>query len=674
MSGLRHLARFELRRSWATMVVLGLLAGIGAGIAVSAVQVARRSSTAYTRLEAASGAPDAVVLGISSGVEDQVPRLPQVAKIWPGRTAIGELQGDAVNFVGIVAGESAPPKGLFTPIITEGRDLDPKADDELLLTERIQRISGLQVGDELPMKFLTADEVAQFDTGFGEPDGPAIRMKVVGVVRAALGAGANGPETFSTPAFARRIDAAGASFPTWLVKLKRGAADVPAFRRALDRLEQQATPIENAEEFSGFEVQVPSLQRPVIANTARVLVTGLLVFGGVAALAAVVGVVLALRRHFVLTSLPNARALSAIGVTPRQLLGSRALAAVPFVVTGTVATLVLAVATASIGPLGSLGKREPHPGFHVNVALVATGVVVVAVVFAALAGLAAARVSQRGASWSPSAARVPNRLAAAGAPAPVVIGTGLAVEPGRGRGALPVRSALLATAVGIAGIVAVLVFASSLHRLIHTPSRWGWSSDAQVSDVNDDVAAALQSDPRIDGYLDAEDFQVRDRRPRRDGSRVPRPSGPRLDGARRSPSARRGRGDARSATVAHPRQARRRSCDVPRRGRRAGDARGGRRGHWPRSVRRAVRRWGGGLAGRCRRHQAHSGGAQRARSGSRPASTPTRLGRRWAGGSKCPDPSGHPTSTTSPSSVGSPSSSSPSSRRSRSRCSRTRSC
>jgi len=509
MSGLRHLARVELRRSWVTMLVLGLLAGIGAGVALSAVQVARRSSTAYTRLEAASGAPDAVVLGIASGVADEVPKLPQVDKVWSGRTGIGQLQGDAVAFAGVIAGESQPPKGLFTPIIVEGRDLDPNADDELLLTERIQKVTGIHVGDELPMKFLTADEVARFDTGFGEPDGPSIRMKVVGVVRAALGAGANGPETFSTPAFARRLDEGGASFPTWLVKLKHGAADVPAFRRALDRLEQQATPVENAEEFSGFEVQVPSLQRPVIANTARVLVTGLLVFGGVAALAAVVGVALALRRHFVVTSLPNARALSAIGVTPRQLLWSRLLAAIPFVLTATLGTLVLAVATASIGPLGSLGKREPHPGWHVNVALVAAGVVVAAIVFAVIAALAAARVSRRGGSWSPSAARIVNRLAAAGASAPVVIGTGLAVEPGRGRGALPVRSALIATAVGIAGIVAVMVFASSLHRLIHTPARWGWTSDAQVLDVSDTIASDLRADRRVAGYLDSQDFQVR---------------------------------------------------------------------------------------------------------------------------------------------------------------------
>jgi hypothetical protein len=157
----------------------------------------------------------------------------------------------------------------------------------------------------------------------------------------------------------------------------------------------------------------------------------------------------------------------------------------------------------------SLGRSEPNPGWHVNLALVAIGVALVALAFVAMSGLASVRVVRRDAAWSPSAARIVNRIAAAGAPTPVVLGTGLAVEPGRGRGALPVRSALIATAVGIAGVVAVTVFASSLHRLTHTPARWGWSADAQVLDVNDSTAADLRSDPRIDGYLDSRDFQVR---------------------------------------------------------------------------------------------------------------------------------------------------------------------
>src|SRR5262245_45207736 len=143
MSGLRQLARVELRRAWTTMIVLGVLAGVGAGIALASVQVARRSSTAYARLEAASGAPDAIVLGIASGVDDDdLARLPEVDRVWAGRTGVGEIQGDRLNFLGVIAGNAAPPPGLFTPTIVDGRTLDASADDELLLTERIRDSTG----------------------------------------------------------------------------------------------------------------------------------------------------------------------------------------------------------------------------------------------------------------------------------------------------------------------------------------------------------------------------------------------------------------------------------------------------------------------------------------------------------------------------------------------------
>ena len=57
MTGIGLLARFEARHARRTMLVLGLLAGLGAGVAVAAGQVARRTSTARARLAAESGSP-----------------------------------------------------------------------------------------------------------------------------------------------------------------------------------------------------------------------------------------------------------------------------------------------------------------------------------------------------------------------------------------------------------------------------------------------------------------------------------------------------------------------------------------------------------------------------------------------------------------------------------------
>src|SRR4051812_45290194 len=127
------LARIELRRAWRTMVVLGLLAGLGAGVALAAAQVARRSSTAYSRLERATGTPDAIVLGFENYDPAEIARLPQVRDAWMVETAIGQVEGDAVNFLGMFGGLREPPPGLFTPLVVDGRLADPEAADELLL-------------------------------------------------------------------------------------------------------------------------------------------------------------------------------------------------------------------------------------------------------------------------------------------------------------------------------------------------------------------------------------------------------------------------------------------------------------------------------------------------------------------------------------------------------------
>lgn len=503
------LARVELRRGWRTLVVLGLLAGLGLGGALAAGQLARRTSTAYERLEATSGTPDAVVLSTDrSGAARPIAGFREVARVWDGVTAIGLVEGDAVRYAGVFAGLAPPPPGLFTPLVVEGRALRPGADDELLVTERLAGLAGLQVGDELPVRFLTADEVAQFDTGFGTPDGPRIRMRIVGVIRAALGEGDAGPETFSTPAFARRLTAASSTFPTVLVRLREGEA-ITTFRRSIERLEARTATLTGAEEFARFEVQEPGRQRPVVAVTARVVVAGLTVFAVIAAAAALLGVGLVLRRHVVARAARDDRTLGALGVSRRQRLWVQVVAGWPFVATATAGALVVALAAAGIDPIGSMGDREPNPGWHANVALLAVGALLVALVAFALLVVTAVRPRRRGGRTGSATDRRMEWLATVGVPTPAVIGYGFAVNPGRGRAALPVRGALVAMTVVVAGIVGVATFGASLDDVVGDPTRWGWRADAQIADVDDALVAALRADPRVATVAVAEEFQVR---------------------------------------------------------------------------------------------------------------------------------------------------------------------
>src|SRR5205807_5162200 len=66
-------------------------------------------------------------------------------------------------------------------------------------------------------------------------------------------------------------------------------------------------------------------------------------------------------------------------------------------------------------------------------------------------------------------------LARSGLSAPGVVGVRMALEPGQGRTAVPVRSALAGTALAVALVVTTLTFASSLHTLVSTPALYGWN-------------------------------------------------------------------------------------------------------------------------------------------------------------------------------------------------------
>src|SRR6185437_11084122 len=84
----------------------------------------------------------------------------------------------------------------------------------------------------------------------------------------------------------------------------------------------------------------------------------------------------------------------------------------------------------------------------------------------------------------------------------VAAGVRMALQPGRGQTAVPVRSAIFGAILGVAAVAASLVLAASLGHLLDTPRLSGFTWDAVVSVEGGlpKAAAALQADPRIAGY------------------------------------------------------------------------------------------------------------------------------------------------------------------------------
>jgi len=66
-----------------------------------------------------------------------------------------------------------------------------------------------------------------------------------------------------------------------------------------------------------------------------------------------------------------------------------------------------------------------------------------------------------------------------------VVGVRFALESGRGRTAVPVRSALFGTVLAVALLVTTLGFSSGLHTLVSTPSLYGWNWNYMLNPSTD---------------------------------------------------------------------------------------------------------------------------------------------------------------------------------------------
>ncbi|MBA2327933.1 MAG: FtsX-like permease family protein [Actinobacteria bacterium] len=79
----------------------------------------------------------------------------------------------------------------------------------------------------------------------------------------------------------------------------------------------------------------------------------------------------------------------------------------------------------------------------------------------------------------------------------------MALEPGRGRSSVPVRSSLAGVTLGIVTLVAAITFGASLAHLLATPELYGKTWDVELTTYDDTLAtrgvALLATDDRVEG-------------------------------------------------------------------------------------------------------------------------------------------------------------------------------
>ena len=489
------LARVELRRRWRALVLLGLLIGVIGAAVLGALAGARRTSTAYDRLERATHIDDVRLLVFSPGLAERAATLPSVERSWIANFSVGRPEGPEELYFGIASGPPRPPD-LFTPIVVTGRMFRDDRVDEIVVTEQFARQTGLGPGDESTITLLTSEEVSMFDTGFGVPGGPRIRFRIVGTIRLP-GAEESFAVFIGSPALSRLVERDFSAGKVAMLRLHDGLAGLDRFRDEVRELATGAKAPPGAEEFEPYEETLPRAARSSVAAASAVLVTGLLAFAGVVLL---VGGFIAIQTvaRYSAQSGDDQAIERALGMTRAERVAARAIPALLPGAIGALITVAGAIAVSRFTPIGSVDLYEPEPGVEVNVAVLSLGAAVILLGAVALFAVAALRaVRSLEADLGPRTSRIAERVSALGGTAPLVVGLRFALERGRGRTAVPVRSAFVGATLGIAGLIGVASFGASLDRLASTPARYGWRGHLQIIDLKPEQRSAMIADTRI---------------------------------------------------------------------------------------------------------------------------------------------------------------------------------
>ena len=516
-------------RRWGGYLAIVVLIGMIGGIAMASVAAARRTQSSYPAFLASTNPSDLTMTVYSTGSGRPGPSLTaKIARLADVRhvaslvtppflplTPHGAPRLDIANVVVSVGSIDGLTLDQDRLAVVEGRRADQNRADEIMMTSAAAKLLNVHVGQLVPLGFYTAAQMSQL--AFGTPRvAPRllVRARLVGIVTLnnevlqddvdqAFGF------TFLTPALVREAAAVSPDpiTPTlYGLKLDHGNRGVAKVERELVRLVPPGYTYEFHATSSIVEQMELSLKPESVA---------LGVFGTIAALVCLVLGLQAISRQ--LGPADEDRAvLRALGAGPAVIVADGLIGVLAAVVLGSLLADAVAIGLSPGSPIGPVRPVYPDPGIAVHWGVLGTGFAVLVIGL----GVAAAAVSYRRAPHSVARdergairrSRVSRGAETAALPVAGVVGVRFALEPGRGRTAVPVRSALFAAVLAVAMVVATLTFATSLNTLVSHPPLYGWNWSYALYPTNAVPPQALHllsRDPLVAGwagvdYTDAE--------------------------------------------------------------------------------------------------------------------------------------------------------------------------
>ncbi len=470
---------FELRRRWKSWLSLAIVLALFGGGLLAAAAGSRRTHSAYPRFVEKQRAFDQFLIdfsdfdpGVAKITKEQLLTLPEVEEVHAAQF----FENTAALASFIASDDPAFGVSFQIPKVVEGRMPAPESVEEFAAPIGLVDELGIEVGETMEVPFLGAPTEPPF-----EPKTlPAKRLKLVGTF-ALPGElppiGDVPPFLRLSRAFHQRYSGEILTTTLWLVRL-HSADQLGSFRAGLDRFSAGKPVI-------GFTQQAVSknVQRSfALQATALALLAGLLAIAGAAIFGQTMARQTALEggEYPVLRSLGMTRTqLTVIGIARAAIVG----------LVGGLGTMLVAFLLSPLMPTGLARVAETSPGFAFDFLAVGGGAAAIAVAVFLLgvlpAWLAAKRASagfERAVDEPPKASRLVGLIARwIGRSPSAVTGARFALEPGRGRTAVPVRSTIFGAVLGLAALSMAFTFGAGLNNLLATPRLYGTTWDAHVN-------------------------------------------------------------------------------------------------------------------------------------------------------------------------------------------------
>jgi hypothetical protein len=521
--------RSTFRQSLTSYLTVVLLIGLVGGVGMASIAAARRTQSSYPTFVASTNPSDLTISvydeadGGSPGTNltREFSRLPDVRHVatlfTPPLVPLSANGAPRLNTLGFVVTLGSTDGMLVNQdklAILKGHAANPRRIDQIVLSAAAARIYGVHVGQSLIMGLYTPSQqsLAGFGTAKVKP-AALFHTTVVGIAALNTQIVQDGIDraygfVFPTPAMVKKIISVvpGIGPETYGIQLDRGGSDVAEVEQNLVNVVPRGLTTE-------FHVMSQVVSTTQLAIKPESVALG--AFGVIAALACLVLVAQAISRMFQRSN-EDRRSMRSIGASPTLNVVDGLLGVLGAVVLGSLIAMVVAIGLSPLAPLGPVRSVYPDRGVSFDWSVLGFGSL--ALVF--LLGAAAVMMSFRAAPHrmdrrrfsEPRRSSFVRTLQAAGMSVPGVVGAHFALEPGRGRTAVPVRSVLVGTVFAVAMVVATLSFASGLSTLVSHPALYGWNWNYALNPTNTVPPQAmklLRQDPDVAaftgyGYTDAE--------------------------------------------------------------------------------------------------------------------------------------------------------------------------